>query len=78
MSWANGSHDTAGYAEPHDRKQAQHRSEAYRYPLQEIEHKARYPHPSSMKRIAALGEVTMVLSDCHDVGPIEVIQSRKI
>jgi hypothetical protein len=28
VSWANGSHDTTGYAEPHDRKQAQHQSEA--------------------------------------------------
>ena len=28
VSWTNGSHYTAGYAEPHDRKQAQHRSEA--------------------------------------------------
>jgi hypothetical protein len=48
-SWANGTHDTAGYAEPHDRKHAQHQSEAQRYSLQEIEHRAGHPHPSSMK-----------------------------
>lgn len=52
VSWANGTHDTAGYAEPHDRKHAQHQSEAQRYSLQEIEHKARCSHPSSMKLLA--------------------------
>jgi hypothetical protein len=28
VSWADGSHDTAAYAEPHYPKQAQHQSEA--------------------------------------------------
>jgi hypothetical protein len=28
VSWANGTYDAAGYAEPHNRKHGQHRSEA--------------------------------------------------